>query len=150
MTNPDHLPKIIQMLPATAWWATFSDKESRRVIAWALCEDGRLVGVCPGGDCGLVAADGLPDFAGYVYQTQKQQAQSLVQTQPVKVKPVKPDPAHFIKQWLRQDPKPLNSLVKFLMTEFGFSHATAYRWPENQPWMTKEGRLVRLKDGEVT
>lgn len=44
------MSKVIQMIPASGWSAAFRDEETktkgdtRALVAWALCDDGAMVG----------------------------------------------------------------------------------------------------------
>lgn len=50
------MKRIIQMMPALNWSAAFRDEEThvkgdtRPLVAWALCEDGTMIGTVVEGD----------------------------------------------------------------------------------------------------
>ena len=66
------MSKIVQTIPAAGWSAAFRDEgtktkgDSRALVAWALCDDGAVVGlVVEGGDQVIQIGETAEAFMSY-------------------------------------------------------------------------------------
>jgi hypothetical protein len=56
--------KPVAITSATGWWATVTSESPRPVVAWALLEDGEIVGLVEEAQV-FVSAEQLLNFSGF-------------------------------------------------------------------------------------